>query len=62
MLPADFKLSVLKTSSKPMSLLLKQFVSLTSATSFGSAKVMSTHYIEFFQISPSRFNDTLMMF
>lgn len=41
--PAD-RLSVLKTSSKPMLLVLAQFDSLTSGTSLGSAKVMSTHY------------------
>lgn len=40
---ADVKLSVLKTSSKLIFVLLTQFVSLTSATSFGSANVMSTH-------------------
>ena len=40
----DERLSVLKTSSKPMLVVLTQFVSLTSGTSFGSAKVMSTHY------------------
>ncbi len=43
-LAAEVKLSVLKTSSKPMSVLLTQFVSLTSGTSSGSAKVMSTHF------------------
>lgn len=41
--PAD-RLSVLKTSSNPMLLVLTQFTSLTSGTSLGSAKVMSTHY------------------
>ena len=40
--PAD-RLSVLKTSSNPMLLVLAQFDSLTSGTSLGSAKVMSTH-------------------
>lgn len=40
--PTD-RLSVLKTSSNPMLLVLAQFDSLTSGTSFGSAKVMSTH-------------------
>ena len=39
--PAD-RLSVLKTSSNPMLLVLAQFDSLTSGTSLGSAKVMYT--------------------
>ena len=39
----DFKLSVLNTSSKLILVVFEQFVSLTSATSLGSAKVMSTH-------------------
>jgi len=34
------------TLLKDMSDELKQFVSLTSATSLGSAKVMSTHYFK----------------
>ena len=37
------RLLVVKTSEKPMSVELKQFVLLTSGTSFASAKVMSTH-------------------
>lgn len=41
--PAE-RLSVLKTSSNPIVLVLAQFASLTSGTSLGSAKVMSTHY------------------
>lgn len=41
--PAD-RLSVLKTSSNPILVVLAQFASLTSGTSLGSAKVMSTHY------------------
>ena len=40
---SDFRLLVLKTNWKPMSVVLEQFVSLTSGTSLGSAKVMSTH-------------------
>jgi len=36
------KAVVVKTSSNPISELLKQFVSLTSGTSSGSANVMST--------------------
>ena len=42
--PALDRLVVLKTSWKPMSEELKQFVMFTSGTSAGSAKVMSTHY------------------
>ena len=42
-LAAEVKLSVLKTRSKPIAELLTQFDSLTSGTSLGSAKVMSTH-------------------
>lgn len=40
---SDLRLFVLKTNWKPMSVELEQFVSLTSGTSLGSAKVMSTH-------------------
>jgi hypothetical protein len=41
--PALSNDDVVKTASKEMWLELKQFVSLTSATSSGSAKVMSAH-------------------
>jgi len=41
---ADFKLLVLNTSWKLILVVFEQFVSLTSGTSLGSAKVMSTHY------------------
>lgn len=44
-LAAEVKLPVLKTSSKPMSVLFEQFVSLTSGTFLGSAKVISTHFV-----------------
>ena len=40
---SDFRPLVLKTNWKPMSVELEQFVSLTSGTSLGSAKVMSAH-------------------
>ena len=39
----DVRLSVLKTSSKPILVVFTQLVSLTSCTSSGSAKVISTH-------------------
>lgn len=42
--PADFKLLVLNTSWKLIFVVFEQFVSLTSGTLLGSAKVMSTHY------------------
>lgn len=41
--PAE-RLAVLKTRSNPILLVLAQFASVTSGTSLGSAKVMSTHY------------------
>lgn len=40
----DVRLSVLKTSSKPIFDVFAQLLSFTSGTSFGSAKVISTHY------------------
>ena len=39
------RLRVVKTSSKPMLLELKQFEALTSGTSTGSARVTSAHYV-----------------
>ena len=42
---SDFRLSVLKTSSKPIFVLFTQFVSLTSGTSVGSANWISTHCV-----------------
>ncbi len=40
---ADDSLRVVKTSSNPMLVVLAQFSSVTSGTSLGSAKVISTH-------------------
>lgn len=45
---ADFKLFVLNTSWKLIFVEFEQFVSLTSGTTLGSAKVMSTHYVKQF--------------
>ena len=45
---ADFKLLVLNTSWKLIFVEFEQFVSLTSGTRLGSAKVMSTHCVKQF--------------
>lgn len=41
----DERLLVLKTSSKLMLVVFSQLPVFTSGTSFGSAKVMSAHYV-----------------